>query len=598
MKRLAAVCAAVVCAMFTFNSAAAGASPASQHPVVLSAQATPSALGANGGVVTVTGKVRDASTWSLAVLRDDHITVSRPKPASCANGTYSERVRFGPDKGASGVVVRLSLTAGSARGAFYVSVASTAHHPMVLSARATPWQLSSKGATITIEGEVKNAKVCRLATLADHGVALRLVLGKDTKTQISKPIPCANGTYREKLMVGNNPFGRRDAVELGLFPDGLVRKYAGVFFVSLDGKAKLAATTTASATVATTTPTTSAPPVTSALTTGLVPLGPLGPLPLPPTGTTTTTTTVAPTTTTTVAPTTTTLTSTTTTVNPNQYVQQATSANWSGYVMTGSQQYSHVQGTFTVPSLTTGETCNSFMAEWVGIDGYNNQDLIQAGVNESATNPTTGTCNGPNTFFTSVWWEILPSYESEVLIPTWNDGSSASVKPGDQVTVTIGQVSNSHCPSGTSECWGIEVTDDTTGESFITDQPYNGPGASAEWIVEDIDQATNPACTTNPNPPPYECPMPNYTPSVQFTGLDITPSTYSNLYSESLVQNGLAVSTPSTLATNYDFSVSYTGGTQGAPEGSGGRLPITSHPLGSVVPNRGGGGGRSFPTKT
>jgi hypothetical protein len=278
-------------------------------------------------------------------------------------------------------------------------------------------------------------------------------------------------------------------------------------------------------------------------------------------------------------------------------VQQEDAVNWSGYVMTGSQAYSHVQGTFTVPSLTASESCNSFMAEWVGIDGYSNQDLIQAGVNESATNPATGTCDAPRRFYTSVWWEILPNYEYEVPIPTWANGSFATVSAGNQVTVTIGQVGGNYCPSETSQCWRIDVIDDTTGGTFVTYQPYSGPGASAEWIVEDIDQAGNTTCTANPNPPPYLCPMPNYTPAVQFTGLGFTPNTYSGLYSLTMVQK-VAVSAPSQLADNYDFSLSYVGGSQASPEGLGASLPITSHPLGSVAPKRGGVGGQPFVTKS
>jgi hypothetical protein len=254
--------------------------------------------------------------------------------------------------------------------------------------------------------------------------------------------------------------------------------------------------------------------------------------------------------------------------------------------MTGSQPYTDVQGTFTLPSLTTSETCDSFASEWVGIDGHGGSDLIQAGLDESAValyGSNAGECDAPNGYYISVWWEILPQYPTEVLVPNWDDGSATNVTAGDQITVTIGQVSDSDCSPAT-QCWGIKVTDDTTGETFVTDQPYSGPGASAEWIVEDIDQPDNPDCTANPSPPPYECPMPDYTPAVQFTGLGITPSTYSNLYSETLVQDGEAVSTPSTLDDNYDFSVSYTGGTEGAPEGRGSGVIVTSHPLASVAP--------------
>src|ERR1700678_98156 len=54
------------------------------------------------------------------------------------------------------------------------------------------------------------------------------------------------------------------------------------------------------------------------------------------------------------------------------------SGNWSGYVLTG--KYAEVKGTFTVPSVPSP---TGVAAEWVGIDGVSNEDLIQAGVSES-----------------------------------------------------------------------------------------------------------------------------------------------------------------------------------------------------------------------
>lgn len=145
MRRLAAVSAVVVCAMFGFTSVAAGAPPTNQHPVVLSARAMPPGLANTGGAVTVTGKVRDATTCKLAVLRDDHVKVSLPKSANCGNGTYSEHVLFGPNHKGSAVVLRLALIAGNARGVFYVVVAGSPAHPAILEAQANPWELPAKG---------------------------------------------------------------------------------------------------------------------------------------------------------------------------------------------------------------------------------------------------------------------------------------------------------------------------------------------------------------------------------------------------------------------------------------------------------------------
>jgi len=58
------------------------------------------------------------------------------------------------------------------------------------------------------------------------------------------------------------------------------------------------------------------------------------------------------------------------------------SSNWSGYAVTDGP-YTAVTGTFTVTSLDSGDTTSEDLAEWVGIDGFNNSSLIQAGVEES-----------------------------------------------------------------------------------------------------------------------------------------------------------------------------------------------------------------------
>ena len=573
-------------------SSSSSATPShNASPSVQEAEALPSRLADQGGTVTLVGKVRNAGTCHVAVLRDSGVKVTLPKPVSCKDGSYRERVSFAPSVLNKPVVVKLGLFSGRARGLFYVVVGGNPAAPEVLEARADPWELPAKGGWTTVLGRVRFASTCHLVAL-------------DWRHGVLPSESCSKGDFSEKLWLSPN---ERYVVESQAFEivatsaEGTAK---GEFFARLAAAAGGVRTKAASGTATVTATPTSTPLATGALTggTGSSSLtggsSPATTTTTAPTTTTasTTTTTALPTTTTTGLPTTTTLTSTTTTINPNESVQQEDAVNWSGYVMTGSQAYSHVQGTFTVPSLAS-ESCNSFMAEWVGIDGYSNQDLIQAGVNESATNPATGTCDAPRRFYTSVWWEILPNYEYEVPIPTWANGSFATVSAGNQVTVTIGQVGGNYCPSETSQCWRIDVIDDTTGGTFVTYQPYSGPGASAEWIVEDIDQAGNTTCTANPNPPPYLCPMPNYTPAVQFTGLGFTPNTYSGLYSLTMVQK-VAVSAPSQLADNYDFSVSYVGGSQASPEGLGASLPITSHPLGSVAPKRGGVGGQPSVTKS
>ena len=220
--------------------------------------------------------------------------------------------------------------------------------------------------------------------------------------------------------------------------------------------------------------------------------------------------------------------------------------------------YIEVTGTFTVPYLTSSATCNEENALWAGIDGFNqvslpfDSDLIQAGISEGMTNPATGRCS-PGTFYVWPWWEILPA--SETLIAAWGDGAMASVNAGDQVTVTIGEVS--------ATMWSISLVDDTTGGSFTTEQAFSAPESSGEWVMEAVDNTG--LCQGTCQLPPYcamsggECSAP-----VPFSNLGATGD-QSTLWDITMVQNGVAVSTPSSFSNN-GFSVAYTG-TEAAPAG-------------------------------
>jgi len=100
---------------------AASAGPAR----VLSVRAVPSVLPASGGFVTVTGRVKDASSCQLELLSSYAIRVAYPaKSAPCGGGHFSALVSFGANLASVGRTVKLALVARSAtsmsRGRFYV----------------------------------------------------------------------------------------------------------------------------------------------------------------------------------------------------------------------------------------------------------------------------------------------------------------------------------------------------------------------------------------------------------------------------------------------------------------------------------------------
>jgi Peptidase A4 family len=101
---------------------------------------------------------------------------------------------------------------------------------------------------------------------------------------------------------------------------------------------------------------------------------------------------------------------------------------------------------------------NTYSSSWVGIDGFNNSNLIQTGTEQDFV-------SGRARY--AAWWEILPAPETPI--------ASITVSPGDHMSASI--------TSG-SVLWTITITDTTTGQSFTTQEPYSGPGTSAEWIEE------------------------------------------------------------------------------------------------------------------
>jgi hypothetical protein len=101
---------------------------------------------------------------------------------------------------------------------------------------------------------------------------------------------------------------------------------------------------------------------------------------------------------------------------------------------------------------------STFSSSWVGIDGFGNRSLIQAGTEQDWLNGHA---------FYRAWWEILPAPETPI--------DSLRISPGDAMTVSI---------SLGAPDWTITVTDVTTSRSFTTLQAYAGPLASAECIQE------------------------------------------------------------------------------------------------------------------
>lgn len=142
---------------------------------------------------------------------------------------------------------------------------------------------------------------------------------------------------------------------------------------------------------------------------------------------------------------------------PGPHALGWSSSNWSGYAVTGSG-FTSASGSWIVPTVSATKKA-TYSSSWVGIDGFNNSNLIQTGTEQDFY-------QGRAHY--AAWWEILPA--AETVIP------SITVHPGDHFTGSVALKSGS--------TWTISISDTSTGQSFSIDQSYSGPRTSAEWIQE------------------------------------------------------------------------------------------------------------------
>jgi hypothetical protein len=128
-----------------------------------------------------------------------------------------------------------------------------------------------------------------------------------------------------------------------------------------------------------------------------------------------------------------------------------------------------------VPSVTCSSSNDLQAAEWVGIDGVNDNFVEQDG--------TETNCDGTTPVY-GAWYEFYGddsvNHGYEVPLPS----STYPVKPGDVVTGTVSFASGE---------WTFSVVDSTQGWTFSTSVPNPSPAPSqdsAEWIVENPEECT------------------------------------------------------------------------------------------------------------
>jgi hypothetical protein len=168
----------------------------------------------------------------------------------------------------------------------------------------------------------------------------------------------------------------------------------------------------------------------------------------------------------------------------------ATSGNWSGIALvpgSGAQPYSTVRANWIVPTVQQAPgTCSGgwdYSSQWVGIGGFNDSFLLQAG---SAANVF---CDiGGNVPEYYPWVEWLPA--AETVLYANSSHALLPFVPGDYLTVNVTATnwSGGVSKNGTlqfldvTQGWGVSLTFTAAslGGSEVT-------GQSAEWIVERTD---------------------------------------------------------------------------------------------------------------
>ncbi len=138
--------------------------------------------------------------------------------------------------------------------------------------------------------------------------------------------------------------------------------------------------------------------------------------------------------------------------------EQVGSYNWSGYALTGGSFHSVVD-TWKVPTVDTALSGHQYSSDWVGIGGWSDGTLVQAGTEADNV-------NGKATY--GAWTEILPAAE---------DPLTLAIHAGDTITTTVEEIS--------ANVWEMKVADETTHQTQERTVSYSGSShGSVEAVHE------------------------------------------------------------------------------------------------------------------
>jgi|HubBroStandDraft_1064217.scaffolds.fasta_scaffold50310_2 hypothetical protein len=150
------------------------------------------------------------------------------------------------------------------------------------------------------------------------------------------------------------------------------------------------------------------------------------------------------------------------------------SSNWSGYAVVNANnpfKVEAVQANYIVPVAQQAfGTCSSsyrYGSAWVGIDGYNSDDVLQDGIEFDAS-----CSHGSTSPFYAAWYEWYPNAETRI--------NNFKLSPGDDMFVEVWNTS-----STAGNAYIVNYTANTKVQiSFNAPKGTKLQGNSVEWIVE------------------------------------------------------------------------------------------------------------------
>jgi hypothetical protein len=186
--------------------------------------------------------------------------------------------------------------------------------------------------------------------------------------------------------------------------------------------------------------------------------------------------------------------------HPNIKTRAGTSENWSGYVAASNLSspangfVNSVTGSWVIPTLTCNSSKDTYVATWVGIDGFSASDATveQIGTETDCVNSVQSNY---------AWVEFYPG-PSRII-------RGIAVHNGDSFKASVTYIGGS--------LFAMSITDLTTGQSYSRTYNAIAQRQSAEWVVEA-------PSLSSPSPPLQVLPLANFG-TVNFSNAQFTDNT-------------------------------------------------------------------------